>query len=72
MTPNDFSPPDFTILAAAFAAGVGMLLGAVANLLFARFRLSIRTVVATAATTSGPTATTSNPAAEVPAAAHPA
>ncbi len=52
MTPNDFAPPDFTILAAAFAAGVGLLLGAVAILLLARFRPSVRAAVAAAACAS--------------------
>lgn len=48
MTPNDFAPPEFAVLAAAFAAGVGMLLGAASNLLLARFRPSIRTTAAAA------------------------
>lgn len=46
MTPNDFTPPDFAVLAAAFAAGVGMLLGATSNLLLGRFRPIVRVAVA--------------------------
>lgn len=48
MTPNDFAPPDFTILAAAFAAGVGMLLGSAAILLLGRFRPTVRAATAAA------------------------
>lgn len=49
MTPADFAPPDFTILAAAFAAGVGMLLGSAAILLLGHFHPTLRVAAAAVA-----------------------
>ncbi|HYH64624.1 MAG TPA: hypothetical protein VD866_08020 [Urbifossiella sp.] len=46
MTPTDFAPPDFTILAGAFAAGVGMLLGSAAILLLGHFHPTLRVAAA--------------------------
>jgi hypothetical protein len=57
MTPNAFAPPDFAILATAFAAGVGMLLGAAANLLLGRYRPTVRAAVSAAACAAAGSAT---------------
>ncbi|QDU22785.1 MFS transporter [Urbifossiella limnaea] len=46
MHSNDFAQPDFTVLVTVFAAGLGMLLGGAANLVFGRFGITARVAAA--------------------------